>query len=69
MKRATIEQLRASPVQLPTSEPGSPKIEEIGLKIRSLNSVLDELGTFTTNKTNINNFESTSQLKEELKVS
>ncbi|GBL96395.1 Utrophin [Araneus ventricosus] len=68
VKRATIEQLRASPVQLPISEPGSPKIEEIGLKIRRLNSVLDELGAFTTNKTNINNFDSTSQLKEELKA-
>ncbi|XP_055937258.1 dystrophin-like isoform X4 [Argiope bruennichi] len=68
VKRATIEQLRASPVQLPTSEPGSPKIEEIGLKIRRLSSALDELGTLTTNKTNINNFDSTSQLKEELKA-
>ncbi|GIY18068.1 utrophin [Caerostris extrusa] len=36
VKRATIEQLRASPVQLPTSEPGSPKLEEISLKIQTI---------------------------------
>ncbi|GFS73958.1 dystrophin [Nephila pilipes] len=67
VKRATIEQLRASPVQLPTSEPGSPKIEEIGLKIRQLNASIDEFGKFITNKTNINNFDSVIQLKEEIK--
>ncbi|GFY29514.1 dystrophin [Trichonephila clavipes] len=67
VKRATIEQLRASPVQLPNSEPGSPKIEEIGLKIRQLNSSIDEFEKFIINKTNINNFDSAAQLKEEIK--
>nr|XP_015911947.1 dystrophin isoform X3 [Parasteatoda tepidariorum] len=66
VKRVTIEQLRASPVQLPISEPGSPKPDEISLNIRQLHSSLVELEkAVSTSK--IENFDSIHDLENQLK--
>lgn len=68
VKRVTIEQLRASPVVLPNPEPGSPRPEEISAKMRKINANLEELKEFTSETIRAKEFESISQLKEELQV-
>lgn len=68
VKRTTIEQLRASPVQLPTSQPGSPKSDEITSKIRKLHTDLDDLNKDASREFSLEDFESVSQLQELMKV-
>lgn len=68
MKRTTIEQLRASPVQLPTSQPGSPKLEEMSSKIRQMHADIKDLNVNATRKLSIQDFDNVSQLQEMRKV-
>lgn len=68
VKRTTIEQLRASPVQLPNSQPGSPKLDEISSKIRQLHEDVDNLNKDTTRKLSVADFNVLTQLTELMKV-
>lgn len=67
VKRTTIEQLRASPVQLPTSQPSSPKLDEISCKIRQLHADVDDLNKDTTRKFSFGDFGSITELQELMK--
>ncbi|XP_054723979.1 dystrophin-like [Uloborus diversus] len=64
VQRTTIEQLRASPVQLPTSEPGSPRPDETISKIRQLKLHVDELDRAASNKNALQSFDSVSSLEK-----
>lgn len=68
VKRTTIEQLRASPVQLPNSQPGSPKLDEISSKIRQLHEDVDNLNKDTTRKLCVGDISLLTQLTELMKV-
>ncbi|KAG8192219.1 hypothetical protein JTE90_014082 [Oedothorax gibbosus] len=68
VKRVTIEQLRASPVVLPNSQPGSPRPEEISTKIRKNNANLEDFKEFVSKANSKKEFDSVVYLKEELQV-
>lgn len=69
VKRTTIEQLRASPVQLPTSQPGSPRLDEISSKIRQMHVDIEELNNDTARKLSLEDMNSIQELQELMKVS
>ncbi|XP_035214524.1 dystrophin-like [Stegodyphus dumicola] len=68
VKRTTIEQLRASPVLLPNSEPGSPRTGDIGTKIRQTRLRIEDLEKSALNETAMQNFDSVAHLEDLLKA-
>ncbi|XP_067142933.1 dystrophin isoform X3 [Centruroides vittatus] len=67
IQRSTVTQLRASPVQIPKSEPGTPCLEEFELKTRQIYILLENWDKEIKQKSNLTSFHSTDEIKNVLK--
>lgn len=67
VQRTMVTQLRASPVQIPKSEPGTPRLEEFELKVQQIKALLENWNTEIKEKSKLTSFHSVDDIKNILK--